>query len=64
MSDFKVKDAQYDPAREALQIEFENGTKYQYHDVPAMSYYGFINADYQIGYITDFLNKNYEFYQL
>jgi len=40
-----VESLGYDPEREILEVELENGRVYQYQDVPESTYSGLLKAD-------------------
>ncbi|MBX8483795.1 KTSC domain-containing protein [Pseudomonas cichorii] len=47
-----VESVGYDEDSETLEVEFTNGTLYQYFDVPQGVYNGLVNADSVGGYLA------------
>lgn len=51
----------YDSDSETLQIEFNNGTTYQYFDVPEQVFEGLRDADSVGGYLAAQIKGNYRY---
>lgn len=51
----------YDESSETLEIEFLNGTIYQYFDVPNRIYQGIINADSKGQYLAQNIKGHYRY---
>lgn len=51
----------YDDESSTLQVEFNNGTTYQYFDVPERLFEGLVNADSVGGYLAANIKGSYRF---
>lgn len=54
----------YDPDRSALDVEFKNGSVYQYSGVPASEHDAFMNADSKGKYLNANIKNHYSFVKL
>ena len=55
---------EYDTETSKLVVEFKNGTKYEYEDVPHQVYTRFRGAESQGKYFTTEISKNYKYKKL
>ncbi|SCZ40646.1 MULTISPECIES: KTSC domain-containing protein [Pseudomonas] len=53
VSSSNVESVGYDEESETLEVEFKNGTLYQYFDVPKSIFIGLIGADSVGGYLAE-----------
>lgn len=51
----------YDPGSGTLEVEFHNGSIYQYFDVPEAIYNGLIHADSVGGFLAAYVKGTYRF---
>ena len=56
-----LESAGYDEASQTLEVEFKNGTLYQYFDVPESIYIGLINADSPGSYLAQTIKGTYRY---
>jgi len=63
-SSFIKKVDNYDPATETFNVEFNNGSIYKYHDVPANVHQGLVNAPSQGQYFNEHIREKYTYEQL
>ncbi|MFF7055934.1 KTSC domain-containing protein [Achromobacter spanius] len=61
VSSSNVKSVGYDAASETLEIEFNNGSVYQYFDVPERIYSELMSADSVGGYLAAHVKGIYRF---
>ncbi len=47
----------YDPVSQTLEVEFNNGSIYQYYGVPEFIYEDFMNADSKGSYLDHYIKK-------
>jgi hypothetical protein len=59
-----IVETEYDTATKLLTVEFKNGTKYQYDDVPHEEYTRFRLSESQGKYFTSQISKNYKYKKL
>jgi hypothetical protein len=59
-----IVETEYDTSNKKLVVEFKNGTKYEYEDVPHQEYTRFRNAESQGKYFTTEISKNYKYKKL
>ncbi len=55
---------QYDTISKKMIAEFKNGTKYEYDDVPHMTYVEFRNAESQGNFFNKNISKTYKYKKL
>jgi hypothetical protein len=53
----------YDPTTRTLEVEFHNGSIYQYFDVPAFIYSGLMSASSHGSYLDQYIKKGGYSYQ-
>lgn len=51
----------YDARSSTLEVEFKNGTVYQYRDVPSQAYQELLRADSLGAHINQYIKGQYEF---
>lgn len=61
VSSSNVASVGYDPASETLEVEFHNGSVYQYFDVPEAIYNGLMHADSVGGFLAAHIKGVYRF---
>ncbi|MGA3052050.1 MAG: KTSC domain-containing protein [Chitinispirillaceae bacterium] len=54
----------YDPSSMTLEIEFKDGSLYQYFDVPVAVYQGLMNADSKGTFFSQNLRNDYRYTRL
>jgi len=54
----------YDPKTQTLEVEFHNGTVYQYFDVPQSVYDAFMSAESKGGFLKSSIKGVYRFAKL
>jgi len=59
-----IKKTEYDTETKKLVVEFNNGFKYEYEDVPHQSYTKFRMAESQGKYFTTDISKAYKYKKL
>ncbi len=59
-----IVETEYDTSSKKLVVEFKNGTKYEYEDVPHQVYTRFRGAESQGKYFTSEISKNYKYKKL
>jgi hypothetical protein len=59
-----IVETEYDTSNKKLVVEFKNGTKYEYEDVPHQVYTRFRNAESQGKHFTTEISKNYKYKKL
>ncbi|AHG43241.1 MULTISPECIES: KTSC domain-containing protein [Pseudomonas] len=61
VSSSNVESVGYDEDSETLEVEFKNGTLYQYFDVPQSAFNGLVNADSVGGYLAENIKGVYRY---
>jgi hypothetical protein len=61
VSSSNVESVGYDEDSETLEVEFKNGTLYQYFDVPQGVFNGLVNADSVGGYLAENIKGVYRY---
>lgn len=61
VSSSNVESVGYDEESQTLEIEFKNGSTYQYFDVPLNIYTGLIHADSVGGYLAEIIKGSYRY---
>jgi hypothetical protein len=59
-----LKKTEYDTTTKSMIVEFNNGTKYEYTDVPHQIYTKFRMAESQGKYFTSEISKKYKYKKL
>ncbi len=59
-----IVETEYDTSNKKLVVEFKNGTKYEYEDVPHQVYTRFRGSESQGKYFTTEISKNYKYKKL
>ena len=59
-----IKGADYNTESKKLIIEFNNGTKYEYEDVPHQSFTSFRSSESQGSFFSKNISKNYKYKKL
>ncbi len=59
-----IKSSEYDTESKELVVEFNNGFKYEYEDVPHQAYTKFRMAESQGKYFTTDISKAYKYKKL
>lgn len=59
VSSSNVVAVDYDPSRMTLEVEFYNGSVYQYFDVPEAEYQEFLGAESKGKYLNANIKPNY-----
>lgn len=54
----------YDPDSRTLEVEFRNGTLYQYYDVPPAEYTGLMNAASHGSYLHRYIRDKYRYQRI
>lgn len=54
----------YDPDTLVLEVEFNDGSVYQYHDVPNTVYEGLMDADSHGEYLHEWVKGEYDYTQI
>ena len=57
-------ETEYDTATKKLVVEFKNGTKYEYEDVPHQLYTSFRSSESQGKFFTSEISKKYKYKKL
>lgn len=57
-------ETEYDTATKKLVVEFKNGTKYEYEDVPHQLYTGFRSSESQGKFFTTEISKKFKYKKL
>ena len=60
----KIKKTEYDTEKKKLVVEFNNGFKYEYEDVPHQAYTKVRMAESQGKYFTSDISKAYKYKKL
>ncbi|WP_149088096.1 KTSC domain-containing protein [Pseudomonas prosekii] len=61
VSSSNVESVGYDEDSETLEVEFKNGTLYQYFDVPQSAFNGLVNADSVGVYLAENIKGVYRY---
>ncbi|OXS19624.1 KTSC domain-containing protein [Pseudomonas rhodesiae] len=61
VSSSNVESVGYDEDSETLEVEFKNGTLYQYFDVPQSAFSGLVNADSVGSYLAENIKGVYRY---
>lgn len=61
VSSSNVESVGYDEDSETLEVEFKNGTLYQYFDVPQSAFNGLVNAHSVGGYLAENIKGVYRY---
>lgn len=61
VSSANVESVGYDEDSETLEVEFKNGTLYQYFDVPQSAFNGLVNADSVGAYLAENIKGVYRY---
>lgn len=59
-----IKGADYNTESKKLIIEFNNGTKYEYEEVPHQAFTSFRRAESQGSFFSKNISKNYKYKKL
>jgi hypothetical protein len=59
-----IKKTEYDTETKKLMVEFNNGLKYEYEEVPHQSYTQFRRAESQVKFFTTDISKKFKFKKL
>jgi hypothetical protein len=61
VSSSNIESVGYDEDSETLEVEFKNGTLYQYFDVPQGAFNGLVNAESVGGYLAENIKGVYRY---